>query len=132
MTADGDARAGTCGKPWAAFRLKSADFSTFYRFQQLRSIAAEAIFHFSESPIYIGKAEDSANSRPEKHRRQLEGRAGIVPSETSFRHLHFAHAWDAFKPESKPILLYSLSRNFRGFGPNDPGRRRGKTRMSGS
>jgi hypothetical protein len=51
MRADGDARAGTCGKLWAALRLKSADFSTFYRFQQLRSTAAEAIFHFSGSPI---------------------------------------------------------------------------------
>jgi hypothetical protein len=52
MRADGDARAGTCGKLWAALRLKSADISTFYRFQQLRSTAAEAIFHFSGSPIY--------------------------------------------------------------------------------
>jgi site-specific recombinase XerD len=52
MRADGDARAGTCGKLWAALRLKSADFSTFYRFQQLRSTAAEAIFHFSGSPKY--------------------------------------------------------------------------------
>ena len=50
MRADGDARAGTCGKLWAAFWLKLADFSTFYRFQQLRSTAAEAIFHFSGSP----------------------------------------------------------------------------------
>jgi hypothetical protein len=52
MRADGDARAGTCGKLWAALQLKSADFSTFYRFQQLRSTAAEAIFHFSGSPMY--------------------------------------------------------------------------------
>jgi hypothetical protein len=51
MRADGDARAGTCGKLWAALRLKSADISTFYRFQQLRSTAAEAIFHFSGSPM---------------------------------------------------------------------------------
>jgi hypothetical protein len=43
MKADGDARAGTCGKRWSTFRLKSADFSTFYRFQQLRSTAAEAV-----------------------------------------------------------------------------------------
>jgi hypothetical protein len=50
MRADGDARAGTCGKLWAALRLKSADFSAFYRFQQLRSTAAEAILHFSGSP----------------------------------------------------------------------------------
>jgi len=53
MRADGDARAGTCGKLWAALRLKSADFRTFYRFQQLRSTAAEAIFHFSGSPIHL-------------------------------------------------------------------------------
>jgi hypothetical protein len=52
MKADGDARAGTCGKRGATFRLKSADFSTLYRFQQLRSTAAEAIFHFPGSPIY--------------------------------------------------------------------------------
>jgi hypothetical protein len=51
MKADGDARAGTCGKLWAAFRLKSADFITFCRFQQLRSTAAEAIFYFSGSPM---------------------------------------------------------------------------------
>jgi hypothetical protein len=43
MRADGDDRAGTCGKRWSTFRLKSADFSTFYRFQQLRSTAAEAV-----------------------------------------------------------------------------------------
>ena len=54
MRADGDARAGTCGKLWAAFRLKSADFITFCRFQQLRSTAAEAIFYFSGSPRYTG------------------------------------------------------------------------------
>jgi hypothetical protein len=53
MKADGDARAGTCGKLWAAFRLKLADLSTFYRFHQLRSTAAEAIFHFSGSPNYV-------------------------------------------------------------------------------
>ena len=52
MKADGDARAGTCGKRWSTFRLKSADLSTFYRFQQLRSTAAEAIFHYSGSPTW--------------------------------------------------------------------------------
>jgi hypothetical protein len=50
MRAVGDARAGTCGKPWAALRLKSADFSTVYRFQKIRSTAAEAIIYFSGSP----------------------------------------------------------------------------------
>ena len=50
MKADGDARAGLCGKRWSIFRLKSAYLSTFYRFQQLRSIAAEAFFHFSGGP----------------------------------------------------------------------------------
>jgi hypothetical protein len=57
MKADGDARAGTCGKLWAAFRLKSADFITFCRFQQLRSTAAEAIFYFSGSPNQRHKSE---------------------------------------------------------------------------
>jgi hypothetical protein len=52
MKADGDARAGTCGKLSAAFQLKSADFSTVYRVQQLSSTAAEAIFHFSGCPNY--------------------------------------------------------------------------------
>jgi hypothetical protein len=47
MKADGDARAGKCVKLWKAFRLKSAGYSTFYRFQQLRSTAAETFFHFS-------------------------------------------------------------------------------------
>ena len=51
MKADGDARSGTCGKHWAAFRLKSSDYETFYRFQQLRSTLAEAAFHFSGSLI---------------------------------------------------------------------------------
>jgi hypothetical protein len=51
MKADGDARAGTCGKRWSTFRLKSADLSTFYRFQQLRATAAKPIFHYSGSPI---------------------------------------------------------------------------------
>jgi hypothetical protein len=52
MKADGDARTGTCGKLWLAFRLKSTDISTFYRFLQLRSTKAEGIFHFSESAKY--------------------------------------------------------------------------------
>jgi hypothetical protein len=50
MRADGDARAGPSGKLWATIRLKSADLSTFYRCQQLRLIAAEAICHFSGNP----------------------------------------------------------------------------------
>jgi len=50
MKADGDARAGTCGKLWAAFWIKSSDFNTFYRFQQLRSTVAEAVFNLSGSP----------------------------------------------------------------------------------
>ena len=43
MKADGDARAGTCGKLWAAFRLKSVDLSTLYRFVQLKSAATEVV-----------------------------------------------------------------------------------------
>ena len=86
--------------------------------------------HHNGSVVYIGKADDSARSRLEKHRRQLQGRAGISPSEISFRCLHFAHTWDAFKPESHMISLYSPSWNSRGFGPNDPGRRRDKTRLA--
>jgi len=80
--------------------------------------------------VYIGKADDSAKSRLEKHRRQLQGRIGISPGEVSFRCLHFAHTWDAFKPESHMISLYSPSWNSRGFGPNDPGRRRDKTQLA--
>jgi len=86
--------------------------------------------HYNNSVVYIGKADDSAKSRLEKHRRQLEGRVGILPSEISFRCLHFAHTWDAFKPESHMISLYSPSWNSCGFGPNDPGRRRDKTRLA--
>ena len=44
MRADGDARAGTCGKRRATFRLKSAHLETFYRVVQLKSTAAEAVW----------------------------------------------------------------------------------------
>jgi hypothetical protein len=86
--------------------------------------------HHNGSVVYIGKADDSAKSRLEKHHRQLQGRIGISPEEVGFRCLHFAHTWDAFKPESHMISLYSPSWNSRGFGPNDPGRRRDKTRLA--
>ena len=35
MKAHGDARAGKCGKLRATFRLKSANFGTFYQFVPL-------------------------------------------------------------------------------------------------
>ncbi len=86
--------------------------------------------HYNEKVVYIGKADDSAKGRLEKHHRQLQGRIGISPGDVSFRCLHFAHTWDAFKPESHMISLSSPSWNSRGFGPNDPGRRRDKTRLA--
>ncbi len=86
--------------------------------------------HHNGLVVYIGKADDSAKGRLEKHRRQLQGRTGISPDEISFRCLHFARTWDAFKPESHMISLYSPGWNSRGFGPNDPGRRRDKTRLA--
>jgi hypothetical protein len=86
--------------------------------------------HHNGLIVYIGKADDSAKSRLQKHRRQLQGRIGIMPEEVGFRCLHFAHTWDAFKPESHMITRYSPSWNSRGFGPNDPGRRRDKTQLA--
>ena len=86
--------------------------------------------HYGDRVVYIGKADDSARVRLEKHYRQLQGRVGISPSDVSFRCLHFAHTWDAFKPESHMISRSSPSWNSRGFGPNDPGRRRDKTRLA--
>jgi len=86
--------------------------------------------HHNGLIVYIGKADDSAKVKLEKHRRQLQGRVGITPDEVSFRCLHFARTWDAFKPESHLISLYSPSWNSRGFGPNDPGRRRDKTQLA--
>ena len=85
--------------------------------------------HYQGSLVYVGKADESARERLGKHRRQLEGRIGITPEEVSFRCLHFAHTWDPFKPESHMIRTYSPSWNLRGFGPNDPGRMRDKTRL---
>jgi len=85
--------------------------------------------HHQGSLVYVGKADESARERLSKHRRQLEGRIGITPEEVSFRCLHFAHTWDPFKPESHMIRKYSPSWNLRGFGPNDPGRMRDKTRL---
>lgn len=86
--------------------------------------------HYNGEVVYIGKADDSAKSRLEKHYRQLQGRIGISPGDVSFRCLHFARTWDAFKPESHMISLSSPSWNSRGFGSNDPGRRRDKTRLA--
>jgi hypothetical protein len=86
--------------------------------------------HHDGVVVYIGKADDSAKGRLEKHRRQLQGRTGISSDEVSFRCLHFARTWDTFKPESYLISHYSPSWNKRGFGPNDPGRRRDKTSLA--
>lgn len=85
--------------------------------------------HYQESLVYVGKADESSRERLSKHRRQLEGRIGISPEEVSFRCLHFAHTWDPFKPESHMIRKYNPTWNLRGFGPNDPGRMRDKTRL---
>ena len=85
--------------------------------------------HYRDALVYVGKADESAKERLSKHRRQLEGRIGISPQEVSFRCLHFAHTWDPFKPESHMIRKFSPSWNSRGFGPNDPGRMRDKTRL---
>ena len=43
MKTDGDARADTCGKRWATYRLKSANLGTTYLFVPLKSTAAGAI-----------------------------------------------------------------------------------------
>lgn len=86
--------------------------------------------HHKGRLVYVGKADESARMRLRKHWGQLHGRIGIAPDEVSFRCLHFARTWDAFKPEAHMIERYQPSWNKRGFGPNDPGRRRDTTNLA--
>lgn len=86
--------------------------------------------HLQNVLVYIGKADDSAKDRLTKHRNQLLGRIGVSSEQVSFKCLHFAHTWDPFKPETYMISRFAPSWNSRGFGPNDPGRRRDKTRLA--
>lgn len=81
--------------------------------------------------VYIGKADADVRGRLERHRRQVSGRVGITPEETAFRCLYLARTWDPFKPEDYLIHHYRTHRgqgwNGKGFGMNDPGRRRDRT-----
>lgn len=86
--------------------------------------------HYQGKLAYVGKADDDARSRLRKHWGQLHGRVGMVPEAVSFRCLHFAYTWDPFKPEAHMINRYKPSWNKRGFGPNDPGRRRDHTNLA--
>jgi hypothetical protein len=88
--------------------------------------------HHRGKLVYVGKADDDARGRLRKHWKQLHGRTGITPDEVSFRCLHFAYTWDPFKPEAHMIERYAPSWNNRGFGPNDPGRRRDRTNLADS
>ncbi|MDP2183562.1 MAG: hypothetical protein Q8K99_13480 [Actinomycetota bacterium] len=86
--------------------------------------------HYQGALVYVGKADDSARVRLRKHWRQLHGRVGIAPEEVDFRCLHFANTWDPFKPEAHMIKRYKPNWNSKGFGPNDPGRRRDGTGLA--
>lgn len=86
--------------------------------------------HHEGRLVYVGKADTDARGRLHKHWKQLHGRVGIGPDEVSFRCLHFAYTWDPFKPEAHMIERYRPSWNSKGFGPNDPGRRRDRTSLA--
>jgi hypothetical protein len=79
--------------------------------------------------VYVGKADVSALVRLRKHFRQLTGRHFISPTEVSFKCLHFAKTWDPFKPEDYLVRRLCPEWNDKGFGPNDPGRRRDMTNL---
>jgi hypothetical protein len=81
--------------------------------------------------VYIGKADNSLQSRLFDHRRKIAGRHNITLAEMTFTGLYLAGTWVPVGAER--LLIASHKRrggvpwNGNGFGINDPGRRRDAT-----
>ena len=100
-----------------------------HHLQNIKNKPGLYTLYLSGKVVYVGKADESAFIRLRKHLRQLTGRHSISPNDVSFTCLHFARTWDPFKPEDYLIRRLNPDWNDKGFGPNDPGRRRDKTNL---
>lgn len=89
--------------------------------------------HLDGQPVYIGKADDSVLTRLRKHHRTIAGRKNISPEQVEFRCVYLAITWDPFKPETALMKYYRTTEpwgwNEKGFGANDPGRKRDWTHL---
>lgn len=87
--------------------------------------------YLDDQIVYVGKADESVGTRLRKHRRTIAGRRNISTSRVKFKCVYLAITWDPFKPESALMEHYGTTRewgwNSKGFGSNDPGRRRDHT-----
>ena len=85
------------------------------------------------TPVYIGKADDSVKERLGRHARTLLGRRNLAVGDMTFCCITFAATWNPFLPEGHLIEHYKTAGshgwNGKGFGSNEPGVNRGKTRL---
>jgi Uri superfamily endonuclease len=86
------------------------------------------LFHKGEL-VYVGKAEGQLRSRLERHRAALQGRLNISVADMGFKALRVHKNWSAFATEDAMISHYKkhLKWNGKGFGSNDPGKKRDHT-----
>jgi hypothetical protein len=91
------------------------------------------ILYMGEQPVYVGKADDSIKVRLTKHLRTLGGCQNINLAEMWFKCLYVAATWSPLNYEEAVMEKLGTKRmpgwNNKGFGSNEPGVIRGKTRF---
>lgn len=94
------------------------------------------VLYQDDQAVYVGKADDSVLVRLRKHLRTLTGCQNIDLSKMKFKCLYVAATWSPLNYEQEVINRLGTRRgpgwNNKGFGSNDPGVNRGKTRLKSS
>ncbi len=118
----------------ALFESLSTAPLTFDSISQLKPLMGLYGLIWRDELVYVGKADAAIADRLERHRRKLEGRRNIDIAEMSFCGVYLAKTWGAIVPEKRLIDHYKdndlCKWNQMGFGSNDPGRKRDKTRVA--
>jgi hypothetical protein len=98
---------------------------------QLRELPGVYQLYHKGEFVYVGKADKSLPVRIRKHSRKISGRSNISLEDMSFCCLYVAEDFTALAPEKLLINRYTQCGqapwNRKGFGSNDPGKRRDHT-----
>lgn len=91
------------------------------------------VLYLDEQPVYVGKADDSVEVRLRKHYRTLGGCRNIDLGQVRFKCLYIESTWSPLNYEKHVMDELGTRRmpgwNQHGFGSNEPGVNRGKTRL---
>lgn len=112
--------------------LNSATLNTLQTFQSKEN-AKQGVYllHYNERPVYLGKAID-VRARLTKHLNKLTGRRKVNLAKVGYKALLLDKSMGTAANETLLISIFKQSHsgmwNGEGFGPNDPGKNRDKTK----